>query len=177
LTLAFEILGSGDCHPDPSIRAGLVTRLAVAAGAAGMAGGQALDLAAETQNLSETDIRQLQAKKTGALLRFACEAGGLIGAANAEEMTALGRYSAAIGTAFQIKDDLLDIESTAQKLGKAVGKDNAAGKATLVAHLGEEQARKELDHLIGDAISALVMFDSRAEPLHDLARFMKSRDR
>ncbi len=175
LTLAFEILGSDDCHPDPAIRASLVTRLAIAAGAAGMAGGQMLDLAAEAQDLNEIKIRELQAKKTGALIRFACEAGGTIGGANAEEMAALGRYGAAIGTAFQIKDDLLDIESNAETLGKAVGKDEAAGKATLVSHLGIEAARIELDQLIGAAVAALKIFDDAAAPLRDLARFMKSR--
>jgi farnesyl diphosphate synthase len=176
LTLAFEILGSEDCHPDPAIRTSLITRLAIAAGAAGMAGGQALDLAAETQDLGETDIRQLQAKKTGALIRFACEAGGMIGGANAEEMATLDTYSGAIGTAFQIKDDLLDIESNAETLGKATGKDDTAGKATLVAYLGVAQARIELDQLISEAIAALEMFDGGADPLRDLALFMKSRE-
>lgn len=176
LTLAFEILGSEDCHPDPAIRAGLVTRLASAAGAAGMAGGQALDLAAETQQSSEAEIRLLQAKKTGALFRFACEAGAMFGHADPEAMASLNRFGAAIGTAFQIKDDLLDIESTTEKLGKAVGKDAAAGKATLVTHLGIVQARAELDRLIEEAVTALEMFDSAAGPLRDLARFVNSRD-
>jgi len=175
LTLAFEILGAEDCHPDPAIRAGLVTRLAKASGAAGMAGGQMLDLAAETQDLNETSIRILQGKKTGALIRFACESGGLLGGATEAELTALGTYGAAIGTAFQIKDDLLDIESTAEAIGKTVGKDQAAGKATLIACLGVEQARSELDQRIGDAIAALESFGKSADPLRDLAQFMKSR--
>ncbi len=177
LTLAFEILGHKNSHPNPAIRANLVTRLAKAAGAAGMAGGQMLDLEAETKTLNEAEIRRLQLLKTGALILFGCEAGGVLAGASEAELANLGRYGKAIGAAFQIKDDLLDIESTQETMGKAVGKDEAAGKATLVTNLGPDQAHLELDIQIDKAISALEIFGTRADTLCDLARYMKSREK
>lgn len=177
LPLAFEILGHEDTHSDPAIRIDLVIRLAKAAGAAGMAGGQMLDLEAETKTLNEAEIRRLQLLKTGALILFGCESGGILAGASKAELASLGRYGRAIGAAFQIKDDLLDIESTPEVMGKAVGKDEAAGKATLVTNLGPEQARLELDAQVDEAMSALEIFGDRADILRDLARYMKSREK
>ena len=138
LTLAFEIMARESAHPDPAARVRLMAGLAQAAGWRGMAGGQMLDLMAPGRSLDADEIGRLQAMKTGALLKFACEAGGIIGCADADGMAALSRYGATIGQAFQLADDLLDAEGDAATLGKAAGKDEAAGKATLVTLLGPE---------------------------------------
>ncbi|MBS7541121.1 polyprenyl synthetase family protein [Ancylobacter lacus] len=182
LTLAFEILGGEETDPDPAVRAALVLGLARAAGADGMVGGQMLDLAAEGRfdggrqpGLGIEDIRRMQGLKTGALLRFGCEAGARLGRASAAEHAALAAYSAAIGTAFQIADDLLDVEGEAGTVGKAVGKDAAAGKATFVGLLGLEGARHALSRLVEEAEAALAPFGSRATRLAKAARFIAER--
>ncbi len=140
LTFAFDILSREETHPDAAVRIELVNALARASGVGGMAGGQMLDLAAEgrfgTVSHGESDVRMLQAMKTGALLRFGCQAGGILGRASAQQREALTRYGAAVGEAFQIADDLLDIEGDPALVGKSTGKDTAAGKATLVSVLG-----------------------------------------
>jgi len=138
LTLAFEIMARENTHPDPAARARLTVGLAQASGWRGMAGGQMLDLMAPGLSLDADDIARLQVMKTGALLKFACEAGGIIGGANVDEMGVLSHYGALIGQAFQLADDLLDAEGDAATLGKAARKDEAAGKATLVTLLGLE---------------------------------------
>ncbi len=175
LTLAFEIIAGERAHADPAARTRLMAGLAQAAGWGGMAGGQMLDLMAPGQSLSEAEILRLQAMKTGALLKFACEAGGIIGRADAHGMAALARYGEMIGQAFQLADDLLDAEGDSATLGKAAGKDEAAGKATLVTLLGPEAARARLRELEREAVAALEPFGARAEVLAATAQFIIAR--
>ena len=180
LTLAFDVMADAHVHPDAGVRIALVSELARAAGIGGMAGGQMLDLAAEgrfekKRALSSSEIATLQAMKTGALLRFACRAGAILGKADADALKRLDAYGVAIGQAFQIADDLLDLESDAATLGKAAGKDAAAGKATLVSALGAEAARKRLAELVKDAEAALAPFAAKADTLRAAARFIAER--
>ncbi len=181
LTLAFEILAKPETHPNPEVRLALISGLAKAAGAKGMVGGQALDLAAErltrTSPLSLAEIQQLQGLKTGALIRFSCEAGAILGEASADARTAMLSYGTLLGLAFQIADDLLDAEGDAETVGKAVSKDAAAGKATLVSLMGLEAARAELKRVEEAAIDALAPFGSKAETLIQAARFVANRNR
>jgi len=179
-TLAFDVLARVEVHKDANVRVALVTALARASGAGGMAGGQMYDLAAEgrfakKRALGESEIVTLQAMKTGALLRFACRAGAILGQADNAALAAIERYGAAVGQAFQIADDLLDVEGDAATLGKAAGKDAAAGKATLVAVLGPQGARARLDQLVADADAALAPFDAKADTLRAAARFVAAR--
>ena len=173
--LAFEILSDEGTHPDPAIRAELVLLLARAAGWRGMAQGQALDLSAERRSFRPAEIAAMQALKTGALFRFACEAGVALGRAALSERAALVAYASAFGQAFQLADDLLDAEGDAGSLGKAVAKDSRRGKATLIARLGPDEARKRLDELVAEAEQALAPFGARAEVLKELARFIATR--
>jgi farnesyl diphosphate synthase len=181
LTFAFDLLGRPQTHPDPAIRCALVLQLARAAGLGGMAGGQMLDLAAEGRFAdvgglrTEADIVRLQSMKTGALLHFAAVAGAILGAAAAEPQAALSRYGRALGQAFQIADDLLDVEGDAAALGKATGKDAATGKATLVGVLGVDGARRRLAALVAEADAALALFGAKAESLKAAARFVAER--
>ncbi len=175
LTLAFEILSDESTHPDPAIRAELVLLLAKAAGWHGMAQGQALDLSAERQGFGPAEIAAMQALKTGALFRFACEGGAALGGAAPVERAALVAYASAFGQAFQLADDLLDAEGDAGLLGKAVAKDAGRGKATLVARLGLDDARKRLGVLVTEAEQALAPFGVRADVLKELARFIATR--
>jgi len=180
LTFAFDILSRPETHPDAAVRIDLVRELARASGVGGMAGGQMLDLAAEgrfasKQALSENEIITLQAMKTGALIRFACNAGAILGKADAAARASIARYGSAIGQAFQIADDLLDVEGDAKTLGKAAGKDAAAGKATLVATLGIDRARGRLNELVAEANAALAPFGPKSDMLRDTARFIAER--
>jgi len=180
LTLAFDVIARPEVHADAGVRSALVMELARAAGIGGMAGGQMLDLAAEgrfepKRDLKENEIAMLQAMKTGALLRFACRAGAILGKAAAGELDALDRFGVAIGKAFQIADDLLDVEGDIATLGKAAGKDAAAGKATLVAVLGVKGAHARLDALIAEADAALAPFGAKADTLRSAARFIAER--
>ncbi len=163
LTFAFDILSRPETHPDPAVRIELVNALARASGLGGMAGGQMLDLAAEgrfgAQHASaRNEVRMLQAMKTGALLRFGCQAGGILAAATPAQREALERYGAAVGQAFQIADDLLDIEGDPALVGKSTGKDAAAGKATMVSVLGVPGAKARLRELVAEAEKALAPF-------------------
>jgi farnesyl diphosphate synthase len=180
LTLAFDIMARAEVHPDPAVRIALVSELARAAGLGGMAGGQMFDLAAEgrfedKRNLSESEITILQAMKTGALLRFACRAGAILGQADTDARAGLDRYGAAVGQAFQIADDLLDVEGDTATLGKAAHKDAAAGKATLVAALGAAGAHARLIALVAEADAALAPFGAQADTLRAAARFIAER--
>ena len=180
LTFAFDLMSRPEVHRDAAVRVTLVTELARAAGIGGMAGGQMLDLAAEGRfekgkALGEKDIVTLQAMKTGALLRFACRAGAILGQADAKVLAGVDRYGAAVGQAFQIADDLLDVEGDAQTTGKAIGKDAAAGKATLVSALGIQAARRKLDALVNEAEAALAPFGSKADTLRAAAHFIAER--
>ena len=175
LTLAFEIVSDPRHGADPEVRAELVLLLAKAAGWQGMVLGQALDLAAERGGFGKTEIAGMQALKTGALFRFACEAGAVLGRASAAERTALLAYASAFGQAFQLADDLLDAEGDAKALGKAVAKDAGRGKATLVALLGIEAAKERLSALVAEAEATLAPFGERAITLIETARFVASR--
>jgi farnesyl diphosphate synthase len=157
LTYAFDVLADPATHSDANLRAALVLALARAAGLGGMVGGQALDLAAETAAtpLSQAETLQMQAMKTGALLRFAVDAGAILGGATPSQAQALRRYGKALGAAFQIADDILDAEGDAAALGKRAGKDAERGKATLVGLLGLEAARARCDELVAEATQAL----------------------
>ena len=180
LTMAFDVMARDDVHTDANVRIALVSELAVAAGIGGMAGGQMLDLSAEGRFgdkhvLAEKEIVNLQAMKTGALIRFACRAGAILGQADASAREAIDRYGAAIGQAFQIADDLLDLEGDAQTIGKAAHKDAAAGKATLVTALGAAGARTRLTALVAEADAALAPFAAKADILRAAARFIAER--
>jgi farnesyl diphosphate synthase len=179
LTFAFDVLSREDTHPDPAVRVELVNALARAAGLGGMAGGQMLDLAAEGRfgsvSHGPNDVRLLQAMKTGALLRFGCQAGGILGRGNAAQREALTRYGAAVGEAFQIADDLLDIEGDPALVGKSTGKDSAAGKATFASVLGIAGAKRRLAELVGEAEAALAPFGAAAAMLVEGAHFVAER--
>jgi farnesyl diphosphate synthase len=175
LTMAFEVLAHPDTHGDPAVRCELVAALAAAAGATGMVGGQMIDLIAETQALDIGAITRLQRMKTGALIAFACEAGAILAKAPLELRTALRGYAHDLGLAFQIADDLLDVEGSAAETGKPVGADAAAGKATFVSILGVERARAQAELLVGQAVAHLDLFEQRAELLRQVARFVVNR--
>ena len=182
LTFAFDILARPETHPSPAVRCELVLALARAAGLGGMVGGQMLDLAAEgrfadgkPQRLGEREVATLQAMKTGALLKFACRAGAILGEATGEKRVALERYGSAVGQAFQIADDLLDVEGDPALVGKQTGKDADAGKATIVGILGPEGAKARLRTLVADAEAALAPFGAAATTLVAGAKFVADR--
>jgi farnesyl diphosphate synthase len=182
LTLAFDAMARVEVHPDADVRIALVSELARAAGLGGMAGGQMLDLTAEgrfeaRRVLATDEIEILQAMKTGALIRFACCAGAILGQADDGALASIDRFGVAVGQAFQIADDLLDLEGDAASLGKAAGKDAVAGKATLVAALGAAGARARLDELVTQADAALAPFAAKADTLRAAARFVATRRR
>ena len=175
LTMAFEVLADPDTHGDPGVRAELVGALASAAGPAGMIGGQMIDLIAEKQPLDIGAITRLQRMKTGALIAFSCEAGAILAKAAPELRLALRGYAHDLGLAFQIADDLLDVEGSSAETGKPVGADAAAGKATFVSILGIERARAQAELLINQAVAHLDLFEERAELLRQVARFVVNR--
>ena len=175
LTMAFETVAAPDSHPDAEVRAELIHQLAIAAGAAGMAGGQMMDLAAEDSTLDLAAVTRLQRRKTGALFHFSCIAGAILAKRGGAERDALARYAEAIGLAFQIADDLLDVEGSAADLGKAVQKDAAAGKATFVDLLGLEGARSRAAQLVEEAETALEPFGVEADLLREVARYIVAR--
>ncbi|MGH6865094.1 MAG: polyprenyl synthetase family protein [Methyloceanibacter sp.] len=175
LTLAFETLSAPATHEDAAIRAELVLLLAKAAGWHGMALGQAFDLSAEHRSFKAAEIERMQVLKTGALFRFACEAGAVLGRADEGEREALKAYAGALGQAFQLSDDLLDTQGDANAVGKAVAKDAGRGKATLVGVLGVEGAKARLNALIAEASSALAPFGEHAATLAEAACFMAER--
>lgn len=179
LTLAFEILAQPETHLDGEVRATLITELAKASGATGMVGGQSLDLEAERgvgEDFNSLErVRRMQSMKTGALIRFACEAGALLAKAPFADRERLARYGDTLGFAFQIADDLLDVEGSAEEMGKAVAKDADAGKATLVSLMGTEAARAKLTALEREAVSLLAPFGARAATLAEAASFVVNR--
>lgn len=183
LTLAFEVLAEPESAPDPAIRAELVLTLARAAGLAGMVGGQMFDLEAEGRYAESRrdgrpwpgDVRRLQAMKTGALLAAAVEMGAILGKARLPQRMALATFGQALGAAFQVADDVLDVEASAEAMGKATAKDAEAGKATLVAAIGLDAARAERDRLAADAVGALRRFGPEGDMLRAAARFAASR--
>lgn len=178
LTFAFEILGAEATHPDASVRIELVSELAKAAGISGMAGGQMLDLEAESARIGDIDrIITLQAMKTGALFRFACRAGAIMGKAGPAEREALTLYAGKVGLAFQIADDILDVEASSATLGKTAGKDQAAGKATFVDLLGLAGAKAEAQKLAGQAKDAMRLFGAKAHVFAAAADYVVGREK
>jgi len=175
--LAFEVIADPETHPDPFVRAELTAELARAAGPSGMAGGQMMDLAAEISAAFDLPtVTRLQQLKTGALIGFCLEAGAILGHVPPEGRRSLRAYARDIGLAFQIADDLLDVESSAEVAGKAVGKDAAAGKATFVSLLGVERARQQAAMLVEQAIGHLGHHGQEATLLRAIARYVVERD-
>jgi len=170
LTLAFAVLADPSTHPDGAIRAGLVANLAAASGIGGMAGGQMIDLLSEGRDLSTEDIRTLQAMKTGALFRHACEAGAIVAGASAEDRGLMRDFGARLGLAFQLADDLLDVTADASQAGKRTAKDAERGKATQVALLGPKKAADLLTVTLDEAVAMLAPYGARADMLAAAAR-------
>ncbi len=176
LTLAFEVIAHSDTHDSAKIRADLVLEISHAVGAQGMVGGQMLDLFAEKNILGMPEITRLQRMKTGALINCSCQSGAILGKASETQRHLLNAYAYDIGLAFQITDDLLDIDGHPKELGKAINKDTKAGKATFVSQLGVERARSQAVILTDQAIKHLDIFGEKAGLLRDLARFVIERD-
>jgi farnesyl diphosphate synthase len=175
LTLAFEVLAHHDTHDSEKIRCDLVIEVSRAVGAHGMVGGQMLDLVAENYELGVAEITRLQRMKTGALISCSCQAGAILGKASKTQRHLLNAYAHDVGLAFQISDDLLDIEGDPKKLGKATNKDDKAGKATFVSLLGVERARDQAKALTDQAIKYLEVFGKKGDLLSDLAQFVIER--
>lgn len=173
--LAFEAIASDDWPTTPAIRVQLIAELAIAAGLRGMCGGQMIDLAAETCDLDLAQIIQLQSLKTGALFGFACRAGAILGEGSQDQLQNLDRYAAALGLAFQIQDDLLDLTGDATAVGKDLGRDAERGKATFPGLLGIDGARQRLADLRSEATQSLNAFGPLAEPLVGMLDFVIER--
>ena len=175
LTKAFEILANPATHPDPKVRCELIEELAKAVGEKGMVGGQILDLLSKQRTLDKPEVTRLQRMKTGELIAVSCEAGAILGKAPEAVRHALRAYAHDLGLAFQIVDDLLDVEGNETDVGKKTGKDKAAGKATFVSLLGIENARKRAEMLAEQAARHLEIFEEKADPLRSLAQFVVER--
>ncbi len=175
LTKAFEVLASDEMEVSPAVRTRLISSLAVASGDQGMVGGQMIDILSENTPLGIGEITQLQRLKTGALFEFSCTAGAYLGEGSEKELSALRSYAESLGLAFQIADDLLDVEGTEADLGKPVGQDQDMEKATFVKLMGIEGARQKANELIGHACEALTIFNGRAGNLENVARFVVNR--
>ena len=173
---AFELLADADTHADPLARCELVAALGLASGARGMAGGQMIDMATEGQVLTNDEVTRLQALKTGRLIQYSAEAGAILGRAPPPLRAQVAAYGRDLGAAFQIADDVLDAVGTTEGIGKTAGKDEAAGKATVVALLGVERARAQAFMLARQATDYLVAFDGRADRLRALAGYVVSRE-
>jgi farnesyl diphosphate synthase len=174
--LAFEVLADEATHEDPFVRAELIADLARASGPSGMAGGQMMDLAAEEAQLDLPAVTRLQQLKTGALIGFCLEAGAIMGRIPHEGRSRLRGYARDVGLAFQITDDLLDVEGEEAKTGKRVGKDGAAGKETFVSLLGPDRARQQAAMLVAQATDYLGGYGAEADLLRAIARFAIERD-
>lgn len=175
LTYAFDILADEATLISAEAKVALTLKLARASGLGGMAGGQMLDLQAETQAPDEAGIVTLQAMKTGALIRFACEAGPILAGAPADDVARLAEFGRKIGLAFQLADDLLDLTADSATLGKAAGKDAAKGKGTLPALHGIEWTRARLAELVDEAENLLSPYGEKADILKAAARFVANR--
>ena len=174
--LAFEVLADDATHEDPFVRAELISELARASGPSGMAGGQMMDLAAAEMTLDLPAVTRLQQLKTGALMGFCLEAGAIMGRVAPEGRTSLRGYARDLGLAFQIADDILDVEGEEEKTGKRLRKDGAAGKETFVSLLGLERARQQSAILVDQAVAHLHGFGAEADLLRAIARFAVERD-
>lgn len=175
LTYAFEILGEPETHEDPRVRAELVVALAKAAGPQGMVGGQMLDLIGEEESFDLGTISRMQRMKTGKLMAFACEAGAILGKGTDIHRRALLNYAHDLGLAFQVTDDILDVEADPVATGKPANQDDKAGKSTFVSTMGKEQARQRAEMLVAQAKSHLHSFNGRAEMLEHLADYVLQR--
>jgi farnesyl diphosphate synthase len=175
--LAFEILAHEATHPDPHVRIELIADLAHASGPSGMAGGQAMDLEAEDTSFDLNTVTRLQAMKTGALIACSVEAGAILGRVSADQRTSLRGYARDIGLAFQIADDILDVEGDEAAVGKALRKDGEAGKETFLSLLGLDRAREQARLLVDQSIEHLRDFGSEADLLRAIARYVLERDR
>lgn len=175
LTLAFEVLADPETHEDPRVRVDLVAALAQASGGHGLCGGQMLDLIGERSSFDLGTISRLQRMKTGKLMSFACEAGAILGKAGEPQKKALLNYANDLGLAFQVTDDILDVESNVTVLGKDTGKDSQASKSTFVSTMGKEQAKSRAEMLVAQAKRHLAIFEGRAEMLEDLADYVLKR--
>lgn len=176
LTFAFDLVTAPCDGVDETVRCKLASHLARAAGPGGMAGGQMLDLQAEDGDPGMKEVLTLQSMKTGALIRFAAEAGAILGKASPGEQEILSRYGRLAGQAFQLADDILDVTATTEQMGKKTGKDGEAGKGTLVSLLGLDEARRRLDGLVEEAVAILEPFGDRSNVLKATARFFAGRD-
>ncbi len=175
LTQAFEVLANPKTAEDADIRLQLIARLAAAAGAAGMVGGQMIDIFPKQEQLDLEGISELQRLKTGALIKFSCLGGAILGRAQADATSALTNYAANLGLAFQIVDDLLDAEGTEEEMGKPTGQDADLNKATFVKLLGHKGARTKAETLVKDACEQLTLFGPKAERLGEVPRFVINR--
>jgi farnesyl diphosphate synthase len=175
LTLAFEVLSDAETHEDPRVRIELIARLAQAAGAQGLCGGQMLDLIGEKEEFDLGTISRMQRMKTGKLMQFACEAGAILGKSDEPHRKALVNYANDLGLAFQVTDDILDVEANVVQLGKDTGKDAAAGKSTFVSTMGKEGAQMRAQMLVQQAIRHLSVFGGRAVVLEELAHYVLER--
>lgn len=175
LTLAFEILSERETHEDPHVRCELVRALAKAAGGHGMVGGQMLDLIGEEEEFDLGTISRLQRMKTGHLMAFACESGAILGKADEPHRRALRNYAFDLGLAFQVTDDILDVEADPQDTGKDSGKDEDAGKSTFVSTMGKEKAKSRAHMLADQSKGHLRIFEGRADMLKELAQYVLER--
>ncbi len=177
LALAFEILSNPVMHTDSFVRSECIAALAKASGPAGMAGGQMMDLAAEQDSFDLTTVTRLQQLKTGALIDVSVEIGAILGHIQEDGRTHLRGYARNIGLAFQITDDIIDVEGDAVAAGKALQKDAAAGKETFVSLMGAERAKRQAEHLVDQAIEYLSVYGKEADLLRSIARYIVERDR
>jgi farnesyl diphosphate synthase len=176
LTLAFHWM-AGSAHADAVVRAKMVVELAEAAGPAGMVGGQQRDIEGEAMTLEPGDIDYMQSMKTGALIRGSVRLGGILGSADDDQMAALTAYGEAAGRVFQLADDMLDVTASTETMGKATGKDSAAGKQTLVSAIGMERAQRHMTVILEEAIDALKGFGPEADGLRATVRYFAERKR
>lgn len=176
LTIAFEILAHPATHASADVRCELISNLARAAGSDGMIGGQMIDMKAAEQTLTAEQVMLLQRLKTGALFEFSCEAGAILGQAGKEHRGWMRSFAQDFGLAFQITDDLLDVTSTAEKTGKAVGKDKDQGKATLISIYGIDGAKAEARKLIARANATLAHYGDKAAELQALTTYLLDRE-
>lgn len=175
LALAFQVLSAPETHEDPHVRIELVAKLADATGGNGLCGGQMLDILGETEEFDIGTISRLQRMKTGKLMAFACEAGAILGKSDGPHRKALCNYAYDLGLAFQVTDDVLDVEADPNVTGKPANQDAAAGKSTFVTAMGKEAARMRAEMLVQQATRHLKVFNGRANYLEDLAQYVLSR--
>ncbi|NQZ13426.1 MAG: polyprenyl synthetase family protein [Alphaproteobacteria bacterium] len=175
LTLAFEVIADRETHPDPHVRVELSRKLAQAAGGHGMVGGQMLDLIGEKEEFDLGTISRMQRMKTGKLFAFACEAGAILGKADESHKKALCNYAYDLGLAFQVTDDVLDVEADPSVIGKPANQDEQAGKSTFVSTMGKEQAKMRAEMLVHQATRHLKVFSGREAMLKELALYVLER--